>query len=35
MTIGYAITLAFAVGLTVAYFAIVKKREFWLSLLYI
>ena len=35
MTIGYAITLAFAVGLTVAYFAIVTKREFWLSLLYI
>ena len=35
MTIGYAITLAFAVGLTVAYFAIVKKREFWLSLLYV
>ncbi len=35
MTIGYVITLAFAVGLTVAYFAIVKKREFWLSLLYI
>lgn len=35
MTIGYAITLAFAVGLAVAYFAIVKKREFWLSLLYI
>ena len=35
MTIGYAITLAFAVGLCVAYFAIVKKREFWLSPLYI
>lgn len=35
MTIGYAITLAFAVGLAVAYFAIVKKREFWLSLLYV
>ena len=35
MTIGYAITLAFAVGLLIAYFAIVKKREFWLSLLYI
>ncbi len=35
MTIGYAISLAFAIGLTVAYFAIVKKREFWLSLLYI
>lgn len=35
MTIGYAITLAFALGLSVAYFAIVKEREFWLSLLYI
>ena len=35
MTIGYAITLSFAVGLLIAYFAIVKKREFWLSLLYI
>ena len=35
MTIGYAITLAFAVGLAVAYFAIVKIREFWLSLLYV
>ena len=35
MTIGYAITLAFAVGLAAAYFAIVKKREFWLSLLYV
>ena len=35
MTIGYAITLALAVGLAVAYYAIVKKREFWLSLLYI
>lgn len=35
MTIGYAITLAFAVGLTIAYFALVKKREFWLSLLYV
>ena len=35
MTIGYAITLAFAVGLSVAYFAVVKKREFWLSPLYI
>ena len=35
MTIGYAITLVFAVGLTFAYFTLVKKREFWLSLLYI
>jgi DNA-binding CsgD family transcriptional regulator len=35
MTIGYAITLAFAVGLTFAYFTLVKKREFWLSLLYV
>ncbi len=35
MTIGYGITLALAVGLLIAYFLIVKKRELWLSMLYI
>ena len=35
MIIGYGITLTFAVGLLIAYFAVVKKREFWLSLLFV
>lgn len=35
MTIEYGIVLTFAVGLLIAYFALVKKREFWLSTLYI
>ncbi len=35
MTIGYGITLALAVGLLIAYFLMVKEREFWLSMLYI
>ena len=35
MTIEYAITLMLSVGLAAAYFAVAKKREFWLSLLYV
>lgn len=35
MTIGYTVTLTAAVGLAGAYFAVVKKREFWLSFLYV
>ena len=35
MTIGYGITLALALGLLIAYFVIVKNREFWLSMLYV
>jgi DNA-binding CsgD family transcriptional regulator len=35
MTIGYGITLALAVGLLIAYFLMVKKRELWLSMLYV
>ena len=35
MTIGYGITLALAVGLLIAYFLMVKNREFWLSMLYV
>lgn len=35
MTIEYGITLTLAVGLLIAYFAVVQKREFWLSLLYV
>ena len=35
MTIGYGITLALAVGLLIAYFVMVKNREFWLSMLFI
>ena len=34
MTIGYAITLAFAVGLLIAYLIMVKNKEFWLTMLY-
>ena len=34
MIIGYAITLTLAVGLLIAYFTIIKKRIFWLGLLY-
>ena len=35
MTIGYMITLTAALGLAIAYFTLVKRREFWLSLLYV
>ena len=35
MTIGYGITLAFAVGLLIAYLVMVKNKEFWLTMLYI
>ena len=35
MTIGYAITLVLAVGLLIAYLAMVKSKEFWLTMLYI
>ena len=35
MVIGYGITLAFAIGLLVAYFAVIKKKEFWLGLLFV
>jgi DNA-binding CsgD family transcriptional regulator len=35
MTIGYAITVALAVGLLIAYFILVKNKEFWLTMLYI
>ena len=35
MTIGYAICLIAAVGLTVAYLLMVKNKEFWLTMLYI
>ena len=35
MTIGYAITLVLAVGLLIAYIAMVKTKEFWLTMLYI
>ena len=35
MIIEYGITLTLAVGLLIAYFAVVQKREFWLSLLYV
>ena len=35
MTIGYAITWTLAIGLLIAYLAMVKNKEFWLTLLYI
>ncbi len=35
MIIEYGITLTLSVGLLIAYFAVVQKREFWLSLLYV
>ena len=35
MITGYGITLTFAVGLLIAYFTVVKKREFWLGLLFV
>lgn len=35
MIIEYGITLTLAVGLLIAYFAVVKTREFWLSTLYV
>ena len=35
MTIGYAITLALALGLLIAYGLMVKNKEFWLTMLYI
>ena len=33
--VGYAITLAMAVALLVAYIVVVKKKEFWMTMLYI
>ena len=33
--VGYAITLAMAVALLIAYIVVVKKKEFWLTMLYI
>ena len=35
MTIGYAVTLALALGLLIAYGLMVKNKEFWLTMLYI
>ena len=35
MTVGYAICLIAAVGLTIAYLLMVKDKEFWLTMLYI
>lgn len=35
MTIGYTITLALAMGLLVGYLALVKKKNFWLGLLFV
>lgn len=35
MTIGYGITLALAIGLLIAYLAMVKNKEIWLTMLYI
>ena len=35
MTIGYAITLALALGLLIAYSVMVKNKEFWLTMLYV
>ena len=35
MTIGYLISFFFAVGLLVAYFVMVKNKEFWLTMLYV
>ena len=35
MIIGYGITLTFAIALLFAYFIAVKKREFWLGLLFV
>ena len=35
MTLGYAITLALALGLLIAYGLMVKNKEFWLTMLYI
>lgn len=35
MTIGYGITLALALGLLLAYFLLIKQREFWLGVLFI
>lgn len=35
MTIGYLISLVFAIGLLVAYLVMVKNKEFWLTMLYV
>lgn len=35
MTIGYIISLFFAVGLLIAYLIMVKNKEFWLTMLYV
>lgn len=35
MTIGYLISLVFAMGLLVAYLVMVKNKEFWLTMLYV
>ena len=35
MTIGYLISLVFAIGLFVAYLVMVKNKEFWLTMLYV
>ena len=35
MTIGYIISLIFAVGLLIAYLTMVKSKEFWMTMLYI
>jgi DNA-binding CsgD family transcriptional regulator len=35
MTVGYIISLIFAIGLLIAYLIIVKNKEFWLTMLYI
>ena len=35
MTIGYMISLIFAIGLLVAYSVIVKNKEFWMTMLYV
>ena len=35
MTVGYAICLIAAVGLLIAYSSVTKKKEFWLTMLYV
>lgn len=35
MVIGYAISLALAVGLLISYFCIIRKKDFWLGLLFL
>ena len=35
MTIGYIISLIFAVGLLIAYLTMVKSKEFWMTMLYV